>query len=254
MLKTHISTLHYLLCKLLNSTLSEKDFRNEFGSALSKYAEYIKDRPYAPLNDLTLMSGEKLRTLALEALQRLPREELDRGTREWLKSNLVYEYGFIFNDESRQSTFGEVVQLYQTKIEKASFLLSALNGTIQQPTFKYAELLTVLKEHSSNELAAWVLCTEPDGAFAHIDHVWTLGEAYEEPEQLAQIEQIQGGSVSWGDCFLMLLPKSKNWMLLNTYRFSSFEISLHAKAEFVDAVLSDPRLCNSIPARARRDK
>ncbi|WP_162044286.1 hypothetical protein [Undibacterium sp. YM2] len=252
MLKTHISTLHYLLCKLLDSTITEQKFHSEFGHALSKYAKYINDRPYYPLNDLTSMSGEKLRKYASDALARLPREELDRSTRKWIEDNLVDEDAFSFHDKDGQPKFGQILQLYHTEIEKESFLLSALNGTIQQPTFKYADLLAVLKEQSSNELGAWVLCNEPDNAFANIEYLWTLGEVYEEPEQLAKIERIRGDSVQWGDCFLMLLPKSKNWLLLNTYRFSSFEISLHAKAEFVDAVLSDARLFNSMPARVRR--
>lgn len=118
-------------------------------------------------------------------------------------------------------------------IEGESFLLPALNGTFKPLPFLYSELLSTLTETSGDELAAWAMCSEPDNAFALVDNVWSLGNVYEEARQ---IEQTRGDSVQWGNCYLLLLPKSKNWMLVNYYRFNGFEISLHGTREFIDTV------------------
>lgn len=103
--------------------------------------------------------------------------------------------------------------------------------------FLYSDLLATLKATGGGELAAWVSCSEPDNAFAHVGDIWSLGDVYEEANRLAQLEQTRGDAVQWGNCYLLLLPKHKTWMLVNHYHFSGLEISLHGTPEFVGAVL-----------------
>lgn len=178
-----------------------------------------------PLKDLMAMSGNELTKYASKALERLPREELDRATKKWVSENLI---------------------------DGESFLLSSLNGTIKPLSFNYADMLQALKEVSDEELAIWVFCSEPDNMFAAIESVWSLGHVYEETNQLAKIEQIRGDSVQWGNCYQLLLPKSKAWMLLNYYYFEGFEMSLLGDKAFINKVLAHNKIMNSDAAKLRR--
>jgi hypothetical protein len=130
--------------------------------------------------------------------------------------------------------------------------LSSLNGTLKPLSFKFSDLLQVLNELSGGELAAWVLCSEPDNAFAAIESIWSLGNVYEEDNQLAKIEQIRGDSVQWGNCYQLLLPKSKKWALVNFYYFDGFEMSLYGENSFLNEVLSHNKVMNSDAAMLRR--
>lgn len=246
MLENHINKLEGLLKKLIDQSISESKFRPLFRTALSEYENYISDRPYYPLKELDTMEGSELLKYASQALERLPREELDRTTEKWISDNLVD------GDEFNFDIFDEKVQLYSTKIDGESFLLSALNGTIKPLSFHFADMLQVLKELSGGELATWVFCEEPDNAFAAIGSIWSLGDVYKEANQLAKIEQTSGDSVQWGNCYQFLLPKSKKWMLLNHYYFNGFEMSLHSNNSFINKVLSHNKVMNSDAAKLRR--
>lgn len=246
MLEQYIERLQTLLKELLNSSLSEAEFQSLYSSALKGYEDYISDRPYWPLKDLVAMSGKDLLKYGAQALERLPREELDRSTRVWITENLIDEDEFSFE------TFDENVELYSTEIDGESFLLSSLNGTLKPLSFKFADLLCALKETSGGELATWVICSEPDNAFAAIESIWSLGNVYEESSQLAKIEQIRGDSVQRGNCYQILLPKSKNWMLVNYYYFEGFKMSLYGSNDYLNEVLSHNKVINSDAAKLRR--
>lgn len=230
MLEHHIDKLKTLLAGLLDSSLSEMEFKPLYIAALKEYEEYIGDRPYWPLKDLIDMWGTDLHKYSSQALERLPREELDRSTKKWIRENLVTDEAFDFR------RFDEKLQLYKSDIDCESFLLSALNGTLKPLPFKFADLLQSLKQISGEELASWVICTEPDGAFTVIESIWSLGKVYEDPGQLTKIEQIKGSHVQWGDCYQLLLPKSKKWALVNFYNFREFEISVYGDKEFLNKV------------------
>ena len=138
---------------------------------------------------------------------------------------------FSFHDERGQSKFGAHAAIYSTRIERDSFLLSALNGTIVPPPFQYSQLLATLRECGSPELATWVYGTEPDNAFALIERVWSLGDSYQEPHQLRHIERTP--AAEGGVSYLMMLPHSKRWLLLNEYNYDRFTIYLHGNREFI---------------------
>ena len=248
MLHGHINELQRLLSEFLGDSFSRSDFVKLFSKALERYKETINDRPYYPLNDicqLNRFSDEEFKKYCLQALERLPREELDRTTRHWLEKELVDDDAFNFFKPDGVSKFGESAVLYSSKIDGESFLLSALNGTLKPLSFRYVDLLAALKVVGNSELAAWVYCSEPDNAFAHIENVWSLGSVYEEPSQLSQIEQTRGDSVQWGNCYLLLLPKSKSWMLVNHCHFDGFEIALHGHKDFIGGVLRHNSLMNT---------
>lgn len=246
MLEHHIKRLEALLKQLIGSSLSETDFKVLYRSALDEYEKYILDRPYWPLKDLLGMSGSDLLTYSSQALERLPREELDRTTKQWITDNLINGEEFCFE------IYEEKIELYSSKIEGESFLLSSLNGTLKPLSFKFSDLLQVLKELSGGELAAWVICSEPDNAFATIESIWSLGKVYEEDNQLSKIEKIRGDSVQWGNCYQLLLPKSKKWALVNFYDFNGFEMSLYGENSFLNKVLSHNKIMNSDAATLRR--
>ena len=257
MLNEHINKLTSLIDALLEKNMGEDEFKEQFESAITSYRQYLErshehKRPYYPLNDLCQMSGDKLRKYAGEAYSRLPKELLARSTCSWVEENLTIE-GEVFNfyNEGGDSLFGDSVKLYSTDI-KESFFLSAMEGIIPASTFNYTELLSVLEEVGDSEPAAWVTCSEPDNAFALINHPCTLGKPYEETRHLAKLELTEPQSVQGGDCFLILLPENKEWMLLHYYNFSSVVISLHGSNEFIDTVLSHNKVINSDAAKLRR--
>lgn len=240
MLRTHIAELESLLKQYLTKNPPRSAFQEAFSGAVGRYRQFIQDRPYYPLVDIGEYGGpeDSFKKLCTMALERLPREELDRQTRHWICENLVDGDEFSFFHSTGLSKFGASERLHKSNIDGESFLLSALNGTLRPLQFRYANLLGALRDASDGEIAAWVSCSEPDNAFANIEHVWTLGSAYEEPGQLSRLEQIRGDSVQWGNCYLLLLPKSKAWMLVNHYYFSGFEISLHGEPNFVAEILA----------------
>lgn len=227
----HAATLEATLNGFVSGNLPRTAFLVAFRDALHSYANAVDSRPYYPLQDIA-ESGhapdDQLRRLCSQAVERLPRELLDRSTRQWMVDNLVAGDGFNFMNPDGSSKFGIAYMLHATPIEKMSFLLSAVNGNIRPASFKYETLLRALCVLSQGQLATWVLCYEPDGAGTHIHSLWSLGNTYEEPEQLANLEQISGQDVQWGNCYLLLLPADRSWLLVNRYNFREFSIELHA--------------------------
>jgi hypothetical protein len=69
---------------------------------------------------------------------------------------------------------------------------------------------------------------------AVIDRIWSLGDAYYESDQLRFIERQP--APEGGGSYLMLLPKSKQWMLINEYDCERFTIYLHGCREFIENV------------------
>jgi hypothetical protein len=240
MLRAHVTELESLLSDYLHGNSPQSAFQIAFAAAVGRYSQFIQARPYWPLVDIGEYGGpeDSLRKLCAMALERLPREELDRETRYWIEENLIDGDEFSFFHSSGVSKFGASRCFYRSEIDGESFLLSALNGTLKPPKFRYSHLLSSLRDASNGDIAAWISCSEPDNAFANVEMVWTLGSVYEEPQQLARLEQIRGDSVQWGNCYLLLLPQSKSWMLVNHYYFSGFEISLHAAPEFIAEILA----------------
>lgn len=238
-LRIHVADLESLLREYLCEDSPRSAFQIAFAAAVGRYSQFIQARPYYPLLDIGEYGGpeDSLRKLCAMALERLPREELDRETRHWIEENLIDGDEFSFFHSNGVSKFGASLRLYRSEIDGESFLLSALNGTLKPPQFRYSNLLSSLRDASNGEIAAWISCSEPDNAFANVEAVWTLGSVYEEPQRLARLEQVRGDSVQWGNCYLLLLPKSKSWMLVNHYYFSGFEVSLHATQEFIEEIL-----------------
>ena len=227
----HAATLEATLNGFVSGDLPKSAFLVAFRDALHSYANAVDSRPYYPLQDIAesgSIPDDQLRRLCSQAAERLPRELLDRSTRQWILDNLVAGDGFRFMNADGSSKFGFAYALHATPIERQSFLLSAVNGNIRPASFKYEELLRALCVLSQGQLATWALCSEPDGAFAHIDSLWSLGNTYEEPEQLAKLEHVRGDHVQWGNCYLLLLPADRSWLLVNRYNFREFSIELHA--------------------------
>lgn len=227
----HAATLEAALHGFLSGSLLRAEFLAVFRTALNSYATAVDSRPYYPLPDIAesgRVPEDQLRKMCSQAVERLPRELLDRSTRQWILDNLVTEDSFSFTNPDGSSKFGVVRALHTASIERESFLLSAVNGSIQPASFKYEKLLQALCVLSKGQLATWALCSEPDNAFAHIDSVWSLGSTYEESQQLAKLEQIRGDHVQWGNCYLLLLPADRNWLLVNRYDFRDFSVELHA--------------------------
>jgi hypothetical protein len=182
-----------------------------------------------------------------QALDRLPKEALDRSTRCWAERMLISSDDggtcFMFFNDDGKSRFGTHAAIYSTRIDADSFLLSSLNGTITQPPFRYSQLLTALRDLGGNELASWAYGTEPDNALAVIERIWSMGDAYAESDQLRQLERQP--APEGGGSYLMLLPKSKRWMLLNEYDHERFTVYLHGNRQFILDVAS---MVNATPA------
>lgn len=240
-----------LLTQFLAGGLRYADFLPRFRTALRAYEGSINDLAYWPLGaiaemplgvsaDLPKQFESELHDYCQQALDRLPKEALDRSTRLWIESTLIEEIDdwtyFSFFNSDGQSLFGTHAAIYSTRIDDDSVLLSALNGTISQSPFRYDELLNVLRDIGGNELATWVYGTEPDNVIASIDRIWSLGDAYEESDQLRQLESHP--SLEGGGSYLMLLPKSKQWMLMNEYYYEGFSICLHGNRQFIVDVAS----------------
>lgn len=239
MLQNHIAALQDLLQKFLNGTMARSEFVTLLKPTLALYEELIDERPCWPLPDLcdgSSISDADFKKYCRQAYGRLPREQFDRETRAWIQSELVDGATFRFAAPDGASRFGASEILYASVIDDASFLLSALNGTLKPLPFPYAGLLTALRETGGEELAAWVFCSESDSQLPCIGTIWSLGNVYEEDDQLALLEQTRGDSVQWGNCYLLLLPKNKSWALVHYYHFDGFEIALHGAPAFVHAV------------------
>ena len=71
---------------------------------------------------------------------------------------------------------------------------------------------------------------------AVIDWIWSLGDVYNESYQLQRIER--NPAPEGGGSYLMLLPKSKEWMLVNEYDYENFTIHLHGHPQFITDVAS----------------
>jgi hypothetical protein len=229
----HADSMETCLREFLKGSLSRPEFLDVFREALNQYKNVVNSRPYYPLEDIVdswPKSDQQLKELCSQAVERLPRELLDRSTRQWIADNLVLDESFSFANPDETSKFGASLVLYRTGVERQSFLLSAINGSLRPAPFKYEALLQTLRALAGEQLATWALCSEPDGALAIIDSVWSLGPTFEEPEQLSQLERIRGDHVQWGNCYLLLIPADRTWLLVNHYNFSELRIELHADA------------------------
>lgn len=236
-----ILPLAELIRRFLSGKYDYRQFQREFGPALHEYQRQIKGRAYSPLEviaDIPSHCKADLRKYCQEALERLPKEALDRATRDWVESTLIanedgYTY-FSFFARNGHSHFGSHAGFYSSPIERDSFLLSAFNGTLKPIAFRYVDLLAALRAIGGNEPATWVYGIEPDGALAIIHKVWSLGDAYAESYHLQLLERHP--SPEGGGSYLMLLPKSKSWLLLHNYDYEQLTISLHGASSFITAV------------------
>lgn len=236
-----IEPLAALIKKFLSGEFDYPQFQRQFAPALESYERQVRGRAYSPLGviaDIPRHCRNDLRKYCQEALERLPKEALDRSTREWVDKSLIanddgYTYFSFFEREGR-SRFGTHALFYESPVVHDSFLLSALQGSIAPPTFAYSELLLALRDAGGDELATWVYGTEPDNALAFVNMVWSLGNAYAETYQLRRLEREP--APEGGGSYLMLLPKSKKWMLLHQYDYEQFTIQLHGSREFIEEV------------------
>jgi hypothetical protein len=230
-----------LLRRFLAGEWDYPAFQPQFKRALQAYQHAVRDKAYWPLDviaDIPQHCRASLHNYCRQAIERLPKESLDRSTRQWLDTELIatdrgYTF-FSFYDSDGRSRFGDVVRLYSAKIDSESYLLSALNSSLVPPSFRYADLLSSLRDTGGNELATWVYGTEPDNALANVECVWSLGDTYAESHQLRRLER--SPAEEGGPSNLMLLPKSKRWMLLNEADGGTFTISLHGSRTFIDTV------------------
>lgn len=238
-----IEPLAEIITGFLDDDFDYREFQRRFQPALKSYEKSIGARANSPLEaiaDIPKHCESNLREWCQQALDRLPKEALDRSTRCWLESTLIanengYTYFSFFGTDGK-SRFGTHAAIYSTSIDRDSFLLSSLNGTIKRPRFQYSQLLSALRDVGGNELASWVYGTEPDNAFAEIDSIWSLGDSYSESDQLRYIERQP--ALEGGGSYLMLLPKSKQWLLMNEYDYERFTIYLHGRREFIAEIAS----------------
>ncbi|WP_139174838.1 hypothetical protein [Lysobacter enzymogenes] len=236
----HATAMESALRGYTSGVLSLSVFLETFREAFAAYSAAVDSKPYYPLAEIAAATLSRsyngLESLCEQALDRLPRELLDRTTRLWITNHLIDSDGFNFTGPGGASHFGDMRQLYSTPIKRESFLLSALDGAIKPAPFNYENLLAALRTVAEGELATWALCTEPDNAFAYIDSLWSLGNAFQELEQLAKLEQLNARHVQGGQCYLLLIPASRNWLLVNSYDFSELSIVLHGDTQLLARV------------------
>lgn len=233
-------------------SLDRSAFLDAYREAFRAYKANIDSPDFSPLADIAdshTLTAERLRALCRDALDRLPRELLDRSTRSWIADRLIHHDSFRFTDSGGASLFGQMRRLHSTPVASESFSLSALDRALAPAPFEYDALLRDLRTAAADEPATWALCTEPDNAFAHIDSLSSLDEAYGEPDRLAKLEPINGCDVQWGPCYLLLIPASRDWLLVNRYDFHTFEIELHGSVGMLDSVCDSLAIGTCAPTR-----
>lgn len=242
-----VKPLEELLLEVTNKKLSLTDFQPQFDLALKRYENKIGDRAYSPLSGIRdnclKWSRMELRQNVEQALERLPQEALDRSTRLWFQDNLI-EGGYAEHlshfdfHKSEQSKFGHQVELFSTPIDKGSFLVSALNGTLKPLSFVYSDLLKILKGKCLGNLATWVYGIEPDNAIAIIEWITSLGDPFSSDVDILGNSIERNPAPEGGMSYLMLLPKDKDWMLLHVFDYHVFSIQLHGNKQFLSSVHS----------------
>lgn len=132
-----IEPLAAIITGFLADDFDYREFQRRFQPALRTYEKAIDAHAYWPLDviaDIPKHCESRLREWCQQALDRLPKEALDRSTRHWLESTLIakgdgYTYFSFFGTDGK-SRFGTHAAFYSTSIDRDSFLLSSLNGTI----------------------------------------------------------------------------------------------------------------------------
>src|SRR5688572_16786891 len=95
----HAAAMEVALRGFVSCALSRPAFVSAFRQAFAAYTEAVDSRPYSPLEaiaDSGRRPDEQLMKFCSQALERLPRELLDRSTRQWITDHLVDDYGFSF--------------------------------------------------------------------------------------------------------------------------------------------------------------
>ena len=147
-----VEPLIKLLDQFLHGGMAQTKFQLQFKTALEEYESKVGSRGYSPLAVVANPEEHHLPhylKYCKEALERLPKEALDRSTRHWVEQTLVEDDGrfsyFRFTDPAGVSLFGSCQLLYSTPIDGMSFLLSEMNGTIVRSNFAYQKLLEALR-------------------------------------------------------------------------------------------------------------
>lgn len=134
MLRAHVAELESLLSEYLHGDSPRSAFQIAFAAAVGRYSQFIQARPYWPLVDIGEYGGpeDSLRKFCAMALERLPREELDRETRYWIEENLIDGDEFSFFHSSGVSKFRASRCFYRSEIDGKG--RRALSRSVQRPT------------------------------------------------------------------------------------------------------------------------
>jgi len=258
----------------INGDISTLEFERTFPIVLSEYEEVIGGSAYYPLDMLvpsfdktvewreSIIQGYrteiermekqmlqpveryaqtlpkvKYRELCIEGLERFPIEILDRTTKHWVESNLIKEEEISFFDGNGESLFGTCESLYKCELKHQSFLLTAVNGGFPSFPKTLEELLKQLGELSNNAPAAWIRCYD-SGGHACVEQCHNFEDPFKNMGVIQWIELTDIQHTQGGVCNLLLLPESKEWMLVLSNTFVFFEITIHGNNRFVEHVVN----------------
>ena len=183
------------------------------------------------------LTEQQQKELCQEALKYMPKAALDRASKEWVEDNLIEEDQFVFVDDKGNSKLGSYEILYQEKLVRRSFIMTAFSGGLPKLKFNYALLIETLKKHSPGD-TVWLRCSEPDGFSAVESSPWYTDPA-EETENLNWLEYTDPQSTQWGPIYLIFMSADREWLLVHANNFEEFSMTLYGAEEFLSNVLSE---------------
>jgi hypothetical protein len=167
------------------------------------------------------LSTSERKSLCKEAIQQLRNQVNDILAKCWIEDNLVDDVVFEFTTLDGRSKFGDSKLLYSTPIFNESLLLTALSQVLVKPSNTFQQMLSSLREVCADEHSFWSRCSENDGAVADVKIVFSYaGNAFDQLNQLAWIERTDPEETQWGDCHLLLMLFSHDWMFKISNNFN----------------------------------
>lgn len=182
------------------------------------------------------LTEAQLRERCSDAVFAIKRQVADLSAKEWMEINIVEDVEFNFCRKNGQSKLGHHQTLYRTQIHRQSFILSALENSMQPSSVSVYALLSALKERSEAGSPVWAMCTSPDNAIANVDVGNYSEDPYGEFHRFCWLEQTSEQSVQGGVLDLVLLSADRSWLLRCCNTFDEFFIELHGEKGFVEKV------------------
>ncbi len=212
----------------------KEDMRNMYLREIENLDRLLeKDEPSYAEN----LTEEQQKELCNEAIDFIPKAALDRSSKKWIESSLIEDEEFSFFDESGKSKLGNSEVLYQAKLVRKSFIMTAFSGGLAKLEYDYALLIETLKKHTGGD-TVWVRCSEPDG-FRSIDGTPWYTDPADEIENLNWLEYTDPETTQWGPCYLLFMPENRKWLLVHANDFEGFSVVLHGPKDFLDEVLNE---------------